>query len=269
MDNYTNSPSIVICYQAPELEEKASALARTLGLPCIPAEKLDTTSAQLVLRFNLDGQFDYRLELQSREERMTPIRVDFDSDTLVYRQKFGGGRRQAIGRAIGLQSNSQLAVIDATAGLGKDAFVLASLGCKVIMLERNPVIAALLEDGLRRYRLSYPEIASRMHLDNRDSKEFLHAIDASRKIDCIYLDPMYPHRRKSALVKKEMRILRQVVGDDKDISDLLNTALGCPVNRVVVKRPSSAPVINAMTQPSHAISTKNTRFDVYCNLPFA
>lgn len=256
----------IVSYQTAQLKSKAEILAEKTGLACYPAENLQRRQASLALMFSAHERYDFVVELQSLVERSTPIRVDFDNTALSYRQRFGGGRRQAIGRAIGLKSDVKPTVIDATAGLGKDAFVLASLGCEVILVERNPIIFSLLADGVRRYVLSNNEIADRMSVIHSDSKTFLQNIQNHRKVDSIYLDPMYPHRRKSALVKKEMRILRQVVGDDGDITNLLNIAVCCPVDRVVVKRPSTAPVIDANIQPNHAISTKNTRYDVYCNL---
>ena len=116
-----------------------------------------------------------------------------------------------------------------TAGLGRDAFVLAGLGCKVIMVERHPVVAALLEDGLRR---AYDDseigewMRERMSLFHGSSIDKL--ADAVKstgtEIDVVYLDPMYPHREKSALVKKEMRVFQTLVGADLDADGLLKPA---------------------------------------------
>ncbi len=80
--------------------------------------------------------------------------------------------------------------------------------------------------------------------------------------DVVYLDPMYPHRTKSALVKKEMRRLRNVVGGDDDAHKLLEAALQYAGQRVVVKRPHPSPPLGDM-KPDFAITGKKTRFDVY------
>ncbi len=187
--------------------------------------------------------------------------VDFASGAVAHRRKFGGGKGQAIAKAIGLKAGVHLDVIDATAGLGRDSFVLASLGCNVTMVERSPVAAALLEDGLERAYLDF-EIGEwmqqRMQLHFGSGYEYL----KDHQTDVVYLDPMFPHKKKSALVKKEMRVFQGVVGADLDADDLLEVALNAARYRVVVKRPDYAPFLNGK-KPSMSIKTKKNRFDVY------
>ncbi|MCW8994438.1 MAG: class I SAM-dependent methyltransferase [Psychromonas sp.] len=187
--------------------------------------------------------------------------VDFVSGAVAHRRKFGGGKGQAIAKAVGLKAGVQIDVIDATAGLGRDAFVLASLGCNVTMVERSPVAAALLEDGLERAYLDF-EIGEwmqqRMHLQFGSGYEYL----LSHQADVVYLDPMFPHKKKSALVKKEMRVFQEVVGADLDADNLLAVALNAARYRVVVKRPDYAPFLNDK-KPTMSIKTKKNRFDVY------
>ena len=187
--------------------------------------------------------------------------VDFVSGAVAHRRKFGGGKGQAIAKAVGLKSGVQLDVIDATAGLGRDAFVLASLGCNVTLVERSPVAAALLEDGLERAYLDFEIgewIQQRMQLQFGSGYEYLQ----SHQTDVVYLDPMFPHKKKSALVKKEMRVFQGVVGADLDADDLLEVALNAARYRVVVKRPDYAPFLNDK-KPTMSIKTKKNRFDVY------
>ncbi|TEW56948.1 16S rRNA methyltransferase [Psychromonas sp. RZ22] len=190
--------------------------------------------------------------------------VDFASGAVAHRRKFGGGKGQSIAKAVGLKSGVNLHVIDATAGLGRDAFVLASLGCKVDMVERSPVAAALLEDGLERAYLD-AEIGEwmqqRMSLTHASGYDYLQ----NHAADIVYLDPMFPHKKKSALVKKEMRVFQGVVGADIDADDLLDVALKAAKYRVVVKRPDYAPFLNGK-KPSMSIKTKKNRFDVYVKL---
>ena len=91
------------------------------------------------------------LELRKRDEpKLGGIFVDFVGGAMAHRRKFGGGRGEAVAKAVGIKGDYLPDVVDATAGLGRDAFVLASVGCRVRMLERNPVVAALLDDGLAR-----------------------------------------------------------------------------------------------------------------------
>ena len=156
-------------------------------------------------------------------------------------------------------------VLDATPGLGQDAFVLAGLGCRVHMVERSPILVALLRDGLRR-AAAVPElrpiVTERITLREGDSARAMVQGDIQPPADVVYLDPMYPKKTKSALAGKAMRRLRSVVGPDDDAAQLLAVALKYARNRVVVKRPRRAPPLGGI-RPSHAIPGQTTRFDVY------
>ncbi|MBS0923400.1 16S rRNA (guanine(1516)-N(2))-methyltransferase RsmJ [Providencia sp. JGM181] len=204
------------------------------------------------------------LQLRKMDEpKLGGIFVDFVSGAMAHRRKFGGGRGEAVAKAVGIKKEYLPDVIDATAGLGRDAFVLAALGCKVRMLERHPVVAALLDDGLQR-GYQDPEIGewlqSRMSLIHASSITALAEITEAP--DVIYLDPMYPHRQKSALVKKEMRVFQSLVGADDDADSLLAPAIALAKRRVVVKRPDYAEPLAGQKAPS-AVTTKSHRFDIY------
>ncbi len=236
---------------------QATALSEKLCLPLIDLSK-NIYDYLLVLTQN-------HLELrQVGTKAPGPIFVDFLGGAVDYRRKHGGGRKQAIAKAVGIKGKYLPTILDATAGLGKDAFILACLGCKVHLFERSPIIYALLEDGIKRAQ-SDVEIGTiireNMSISFGDSKDLFRKLE-KEKPDVIYLDPMYPHRTKSALVKKEMRILRAIVGDDEDAPELLNMALQHALKRVVVKRPKLAPAIEG-PEPSLIIKSKNSRFDVY------
>jgi|TARA_R110000868_G_scaffold32502_1_gene118161 16S rRNA (guanine1516-N2)-methyltransferase len=225
------------------------------------------------LVWDKDAAFELRfdqncLSLHKHDEpKLDGISVDFVSGAVAHRRKFGGGRGQSIAKAVGLKQGVTPTVVDGTAGLGRDAFVLASLGCKVIMVERHPVVAALLEDGLRR-AYEDAEIGEWM----RDLMSLFHgssisaladaAQSSGTEIDVVYLDPMYPHREKSALVKKEMRVFQTLVGADLDADGLLAPAMALATKRVVVKRPDYAEDLDGV-KPSMVIATKKNRFDVY------
>mgnify|MGYP003384304975 CR=1 FL=1 len=214
---------------------------------------------KFLLQFNQQA-----LELIKLDEpKLDGIKVDFVEGASAHRRKFGGGRGQDIAKAIGLKHGFTPHVLDATAGLGRDAFVLASLGCQVTLMERMPVVAALLEDGLARAKLNseVSEIAQRMQLIHSSAIEDM---NLAQQIDVVYLDPMFPHREKSAAVKKEMRVFQSLVGEDLDADHLLAPALELAKYRVVVKRPSYAPFL-AEKKPSMSIKMKKNRFDVYVN----
>ncbi len=192
-----------------------------------------------------------------------PIRADFVTGAVAHRRLFGGGGGQMIAKAVGIQPGVRPTVLDATAGLGRDAFVLAQLGCALTLIERQPLIAALLEDGLQRALadVDVAPIALQMRLMCGNAIEMMRHWEGELP-QVIYLDPMFPQREKSALVKKEMRLFRPLAGDDDDAPDLLSAALALATNRVVVKRPRKAPCI-AGAPPGYVLEGKSSRFDIY------
>lgn len=247
---------IAVSHTAPELAKKARALAAQLGLPLhipaadIPALLLTLTPERLELR-------------QTGKGTEGPLFVDFIGGAIEYRRRQGTSRKEAIARAVGLKGGTNPLVLDITAGLGRDSFILAGLGCTVRMVERSPVVAALLADALERAKEEpmLAEIMARLSLMVGDSLEILRDWQGARP-EVICIDPMYPHRSKSALVKKEMRLIRLLVGDDEDSDQLLTAALAIASRRVVVKRPRLAPALLGQ-EPNFTISGKNSRFDVY------
>ena len=250
-----NPLRIAITCEYPALLEQAKTLAGKMQLPM--ASKSGQYDFQLILTTE-------HLQLQDmRENAPGPVFVDFITGKNAHRRLYGGGRNQPLARAVGIKKDYLPTIIDATAGLGRDSFVLATLGCDVTLIERSPIISALLENGLARASLNTEihSILSRMHLIQADAITYLRSLTTNLP-DTIYLDPMYPHRSKSALVKKEMRIAREIVGDDSDAASLLNTALQYARKRVVVKRPLAASKLSEIN-PTLVIKSKNTRYDIY------
>ncbi|MGV6395807.1 class I SAM-dependent methyltransferase [Pseudomonas caspiana] len=234
-------------------QERAAQWAQRLNLP------LQDIDADFALQVTENG-----LQLQQlSDDAPGPVRVDFVEGAVAHRRLFGGGSGQMIAKAVGIQPGVRPSVLDATAGLGKDAFVLASLGCQMSLIERQPIIAALLEDGLTRGRQDREvgSIISHMRLLTGNSIELIRSWEGEPP-QVIYLDPMFPHREKTALVKKEMRLFRPLVGDDMDAPALLEAALALATHRVVVKRPRKAPCIEG-AKPSYALDGKSSRYDIY------
>lgn len=190
-----------------------------------------------------------------------PVYVDFTSGAVDHRRKFGGGKGQDIAKAVGLNKRANLSVLDATAGLGRDAFVLACLGCSLSLCERVGFVRAMLEDGLYRASLheEVAEIVNDMTLLSGD----ISTISPDTRFDVVYLDPMYPHTDKSsAAAKKEMAFFRDLIGKDSDADQLLPFALSIAEYRVVVKRPKGAPFLNG-SEPTYQLEGKSGRFDIY------
>jgi 16S rRNA (guanine1516-N2)-methyltransferase len=240
---------------SPNLLAQAQQAAETWGL-VFDAH----ASAGLVLL-----QSEHHLALKQLDEpKVGEVLVDFASEALTFRRLHGGGKKEAIAKAVGLKGQVGLSVLDATAGLGRDAFVLASLGCKLQLIERSPVVAALLADGLKR-AVHSDELAlwlpQRMTLLHGIAIEIMTTWTAERP-EVVYLDPMFPHRKKSAAVKKEMRLFQQLLGPDEDADALLKPALALALKRVVVKRPAGAPYL-ADKKPQIEMQGKANRFDIY------
>lgn len=215
--------------------------------------------------------------VQRDGKKFVKVNASFSEGGAAHRRQYGGGKGQMIAKAVGLSSKNIPSVFDATAGLGRDAFVLATLGCKVTMMERSPVVRALLANGLKHAEHDAIEqddkelldILMRMELcEGNSAHEMQNLIEDKKCYDVVYLDPMFPERKKSALVKKEMRMFHYVVGEDEDADFLLEAAIALAEYRVVVKRPKQAPFLDGRA-PSYQLKGKSSRFDIYANKAFS
>lgn len=233
----------------------ATALAHELRLPYVATQQPKATDIVLVCTAE-------HIEVRDiRSPRIGPIFVDFVSVAAALRRPGSAlSRRQPLARAIGAHNYS---IADATVGFGHDAWLLATLGYKVLGVERCPPVAALLRDGLRR-ALAHGEaeskIATRLSLISADARSALPGLHP--KPDVVYIDPMFPpKRRKSAAVKKELRVLRRLAGDDNDAVELFEIGRLCATDRIVVKRPDDAPPL--VPKPTVSYAGKLVRYDVY------
>lgn len=250
-----------LIFTDPSLADDALACAEAFGFSLLGqglAVELD--SPQFVLQLTPDG-----LQLQQTGRKAPgPIWVDFTKGAADHRRQFGGGRGQMVAKAVGLKPGVCPLVLDATAGLGGDSFVLACLGAGLLLQERNPVVYALLNDGLLRAKAASvgdPELApifARMQLLPAQ----VDSTFAMQTADVVFLDPMFPTREKSAAVKKEMTAFHSLVGEDGDQDLLFAQAMQAARYRVVVKRPRKAPYL-ANEKPALEIAGKSSRFDIY------
>lgn len=230
-----------------ESPKRAQAAAQALGYPFLP--RVESSTLHLVV-----GETDAWLVLDG-----TTVRLQFDSAAMRHRRR--GGQNELLGRAIGVKADRQPQVWDATGGLGRDAFVLADLGCGVTVSERVPVLAWLLtaakSAALVSSYVQVREAAERMSVLAADSR--LHRVPEGA---VIYLDPMFPERKKAAAVKKEAVLLQRLADTSDDGEDLWQWAWQQPASRIVVKRPVRAPALGTQA-PSHSLTGKSVRFDVY------
>lgn len=253
-------PVVGVAPAGPLLGDRAEALARRLRLPLVtPAE----TFTPLLLVITPE-----RLELRpSARGAGGPVFVDFSGGGVGHRHRFGGGPGKDLARAVGVKKGVRPSILDATAGLGGDGFLLAAHGCTVTLAERSPVVTELLRDGMKR-AMEDAEIGAivreSMTLVEGDAREVMAELSGEARPDVVYVDPMHPPRGKSALVKKEMRTIRLAVGDDLDAPALLEAALACAQKRVVVKLPRRAKDLGR--RPDFSQEGKSTRYDVYVTL---
>lgn len=249
--------SIAVSSNETPLLNTAQKLAKKNLLPFIDYSKKE--SFDYVLTLNSTG-----LSLEDVKKKLGSLKVDFLNRKLAYRLRHLKNQKQLLANAIDLKANFKPTILDATAGLGSDSFILSQLGCPTLLLERSPIIFLLLEDALTRVinHPNFPHIS--IKIINIDALNYLKKITADMESppDIIYLDPMYPHSNKSALVKREMRFLRQLVGDDSDAPILLKLALTCAKKRVIVKRPRLSNYLAEM-KPHHSLLGKQQRLDIY------
>lgn len=219
-------------------------------------------------RITLDGV--EQLALRDLENpKLSPLSVDFLSPQMKRRFKTGTSKNEPLAKALGLRSfDGTPTVLDATAGLGTDSFIIAAMGCRVRAIERSPFVFALLEDGLERLREGvwgepWISTASRLRFERGDAVEVMKKLDQRTRPDIVYLDPMFPEEThaKSALPKRTMQIFRRLLGAGDDEKGLFENAMRVARSRVVVKRPPEAPPIGE--KPTHQVEGKSARFDVY------
>lgn len=252
---------VAVLRQASDPVGAVEKLATELRLPILELPAQDS----MVNPDNLDyllAFHDSRLTLRS-VDAVNPgeLCIDFTDARLRYRAG-SAIKGQNIAKAVGVKGEVRPSVLDATAGLGKDAYLLASLGCRVSMLERSPLVHALLADGLTRASIVSGETGAILSRMNLRSGDFLALQPAAEQFDVVYLDPMFPPRRKSAKVKKDMALLQQLLGHQEDGAELLEHARQIAKKRVVVKRAKLSAQLGTV-KPDIEFKGSSSRYDVY------
>jgi len=238
-----------------DLQKVASLLAKELNLP---ETKENTENFGYLLELS-----DKNLAINIANSPQKPIVVDFLTKQMLFRLKNLSPRKELLAKALGLKNGATPKIIDGTAGMATDSFIIASLGFEITLLERSPIIHALIKDGIKRAK-NHPSTkaaANRINLINQDGITFF--ANMSERPDIIYLDPMFPEKKKSAKPTKAMQTFQDILGNDLDADKLLNAALTCARKRVVVKRPRLGATIENIVAPSFTMQGSSSRFDIY------
>lgn len=197
---------------------------------------------------------------------MTPLVFDFLRDHQNYQRKKHRGKSELIAKALGLGKGIET-VVDLTAGLAQDAFFVAQLGFHVMAVERVDAVYAALESAYKLALAEEPDnaVLAKLEFFHQDGKEFIKSnprfLALTKSEVSLYLDPMFPDKKKSALPRKEMQIFRELVGADSDAEALLEQALASGCKRVVVKRSIKAPELRPGVK--HRYEGSTIRYDLY------
>ena len=213
------------------------------------------------------GTFDFivaitgeQVELRWGGEELGPLAIDFSRGAVNFRLRSKSQSRDLLLRAIG---GGNKKILDVTAGFLTDSLILAGHGCEVTAVEQSPILGVLAKDALERglQDPSISEVCRRIEFKTGDSRKIL-ASEKNSNWDVVYLDPMFPEKKKSSLPKKELQLLQMLVGigDETESRGLLSAA-GKKAHRVVVKRPMSAPPL--LPGMSSSIKGRSIRFDIY------
>ncbi|MDC1116446.1 class I SAM-dependent methyltransferase [Luminiphilus sp.] len=226
---------------------RAREAAAQLALPYHPVSRSD--DIELVV-----GETSAWLETAGLK-----VAIRFDSAAMLHRRH--GGQNELLGRAVGVKNDRHPVVFDATGGLGRDAFVLADLGCRVTLCEQTPALAWLLQDAIlcaqvSRYDAVRDAVERMTVCSGQSEAQSLHAATV------IYIDPMFPERKKAAAVKKEAMMLQYLSASHDGGESLMAWAWQQAIDRIVVKRPLKAPVLGER-KASFTLSGKSVRFDVF------
>ncbi len=251
-----NMPRVALLNNSKLRKGHGLKLQTELGIPSFhdhPLEKFDfileLTDTQLQLRRQIEGK-----------PSVGPVFCDFNKSSLDFRRRYSKGKQDLL-RAIGGNNKK---VLDTTAGLGTDALVMAFHGCRVTAVEKSPIVFSLLRDALQNDSLP-PDLkeilGKRLEVINSDSIDFMKANKGKKKWDVAYLDPMFFVKSKTALPKKEMAVLHDLLDrpSEEEIRELIRQCRTVS-HRTVIKRPLRS---TCTEKPSFSIEGNLIRFDVY------
>ena len=228
--------------------ERAQRISKKLNIEIITDTNL---KSDLILQLDEDG-----LSLVSDN-----MKLFGDFTKIIKRIKQSNLEKELIIHSAKIKGKKQdLVAIDATAGMGEDSMLLAAYGFQVNLYENNPIIAELLKDALERAQQipELKEIVGRMKVFEEDSILAMQNLDYEP--DVILLDPMFPERTKSALIKKKFQILHKIEIPCTNEKELLDSAIMANPKKIVIKRPLKGEYL-AGIKPSYSIKGNSIRYD--------
>ena len=247
-----NTSEIKVMACASEDVEKARYISQKLNAPMINGLNNKQTDTGLVLKVAKEGL--------TLTDGVLTINGDFSK--MIQRVKPGNLQKEILIKAVRIKGKDRINVIDATAGMGDDSLILAAAGFNVIMYEQDKIIATLLESAVEHAKEieELKDIVTRMQVNCEDSIRAMRNLN--ERPDVILLDPMFPERQKSAMVKKKFQLLGQLEKPCNNEEELMQAAIDAKPRKIVVKRPAKGPYL-AGKKPSHSIGGKAVRYDCY------
>ena len=246
---------LIVCAAEKDYEDRARSLAEAFGAEFISAYRIPG-DGELLLSAGREG-----LILEG-----SGMTMKGDLTSMIPRLRESNLRGELLVKASGISRKGETAeektrfAVDATAGMGEDSLLLAAAGFRVLLFEKDPVIAALLKDSLERAAIKpeLKEITARMELIAGDSIKAME--EMAQSPDLIFLDPMFPERKKSGLVKKKFQLLHHLEEPCEDEDALLNAAIKAAPGRIVIKRPLKGPYLCGI-KPDFSMPGNSVRYD--------
>ncbi|WP_198244003.1 class I SAM-dependent methyltransferase [methane-oxidizing endosymbiont of Gigantopelta aegis] len=238
----------------PDRQSDCQHLAERLALPVLSAEQVMADSGFEFFLSYRDGALKL-LDRQSLKKGGLQVEIEPRPGE---QHSWPAPRKNILAQAIGKKTRT---VMDATTGWAQDSLALFRMGYQLRCLERSPVLHALIADGFK--RLSEKDWVQRRALEMPELiyGDAITLLGDLPQVDCIYLDPMFPpKRKKSALTKKSMAVLRHILGDDLDRMQLFEAAMSAAGKRVVIKSPDYA---EPLAKPDQSFRSKLLRYDVF------
>jgi 16S rRNA (guanine1516-N2)-methyltransferase len=222
--------------------------------PLFLIDFIENRRAPIAITSEMNNNQDYLIykncQLYFYSQSLGEMTFNFETHMRYHLKQNYALSKEPLARALGLVGNAGKVIWDTTCGTGKDSLLISHFKASLTAFERHPAVYLLLMDAKRRFPVNFDIIFEDASQTSMETKPAV-----------IYYDPMYPEKKKSALARKEMRIFKEVVGDDPDSQDFLEWALSCATERVVVKRALQAEPIKK--NPTASYKGKSTRYDMY------